>query len=229
MRILVVEDNVSFGRLLKHVLELEKYTVEIAYDGIKGFEMAKNGNYNAILLDIMLPGKDGYTILKELRDGCVSTPIMILTVLHTPEDISKGFKLGANDYLSKDNIVEELIPRLERIIMVNQQPPPPPTTELPCGDLILDTINHLAYKNGKEIELTKKEYDLLKYFIKNKNIVLSRTLISKEVWKDEIEPDCNLIDVFVKKLRTKLNSVNSKQVIKAIHGVGYRLIEVSID
>lgn len=224
MRILVVEDERKLANFIKHGLEEEKYIVEVANDGIKGLELAMNNHYDAILLDVMLPGKDGFTILRELRNAGISIPIMMLTARGATEDRVMGLDLGADDYLPKPFSFEELAARLRSIL---RRSSPEKSTKLQCGDLILDTVTHFAYRGGKEIELTTKEFALLEYLMRNKNRIVSRSNILQHVWKHSFDPESNIIDVYIKRLREKIEiDPNSPQLIQSIRGVGYRIREV---
>ncbi|MCX7909264.1 MAG: response regulator transcription factor [Ignavibacteria bacterium] len=223
MRILVVEDEKKLANFIKHGLEEEKYIVEVANDGNKGLELAMNNHYDAILLDVMLPGKDGFTILRELRNAGISVPIMMLTARGATEDRVMGLDLGADDYLPKPFSFEELAARLRSILRRSSTEK---TTKLQCGDLILDTVTHFAYRGGKEIELTTKEYALLEYLMRNKNRIISRSSILQHVWKHSFDPESNIIDVYIKRLREKIESdPNAPQLIQSIRGVGYRIRE----
>ena len=225
MRILVVEDERKVASFIKKGLEEERYIVETASDGKTGLEMAMNNEFDAILLDVMLPGIDGFTILKELRNAEISTPILMLTARGTTEDRIQGLDLGADDYLPKPFSFEELAARLRSIL---RRSSPDKTTKLTCGDLVLDTVSHLAYRNNKEIELTTKEYALLEYLIKNKNRILSRSTITQHVWKHNFDPESNIIDVYIKRLRSKIEkNDDSKPLIQSIRGVGYRMRDIS--
>ena len=226
MRILVVEDERKVASFIKHGLEEERYIVETAPDGISGLEMAMNNPFDAVLLDVMLPGKDGFTVLKELRDAGVSTPIMMLTARGTTEDRVAGLDMGADDYLAKPFSFEELAARLRSIL---RRSSPEKSTKLRCGDLVLDTVSHLAYRFGKEIELTTKEYALLEYLMRNKNRILSRSTITQHVWKHNFDPESNIIDVYIKRLRSKIENNESRTLIQSIRGVGYRMREIPME
>ncbi|MFN3306412.1 MAG: response regulator transcription factor [Candidatus Kapaibacteriota bacterium] len=227
MRILVVEDEKKLANFIKHGLEEERYIVEVANDGNKGLELAMNNHYDAILLDVMLPGKDGFTILRELRNAGISVPIMMLTARGATEDRVMGLDLGADDYLPKPFSFEELAARLRSIL---RRTSPEKSTKLQCGDLILDTVTHFAYRGGKEIELTTKEYALLEYLMRNKNRIVSRSSILQHVWKHSFDPESNIIDVYIKRLREKIEfDPNAPQLIQSIRGVGYRIKEVEIN
>ena len=225
MRILVIEDERKVASFIKHGLEEERYIVETAADGIAGLEMAMNNPFDAILLDVMLPGKDGFIVLKELRDAGVATPVIMLTARGTTEDRVAGLDLGADDYLPKPFNFEELAARIRSIL---RRSSPEKSTKLRCGDLLLDTVSHLAYRFGKEIELTTKEYALLEYLIRNKNRILSRSTITQHVWKHNFDPESNIIDVYIKRLRSKIENDDGKPLIQSIRGVGYRMRETPI-
>ena len=224
MRILVVEDERKVVSFIKHGLEEERYIVEVAGDGITGFEMAMNNQFDAILLDIMLPGKDGFTILKELRNAGISTPVLMLTARGNTEDRVAGLDLGADDYLPKPFSFEELAARLRSIL---RRSSPEKSTKLHCSDLELDTVSHLAFRFNKEIELTTKEYALLEYLFRNKNRILSRSTITQHVWKHNFDPESNIIDVYIKRLRSKVDKEGAKPIIQSIRGVGYRIRDFS--
>lgn len=226
MRILVIEDERKVVTFIKHGLEEERYIVETAMDGLIGFEMAMNNPFDVILLDLTLPGKDGLTILKELRDAGVTTPILILTARGGTEDRVLGLDLGADDYLPKPFEFDELGARVRSLL---RRSSPDKTTKLKCGDLMLDTISHLAFRQGKEIELTTKEYALLEYLMRNRNRILSRSTITQHVWKHNFDPESNIIDVYIKRLRAKIEQDESKPLIQSIRGVGYRMRETPMD
>ncbi|MDT3740830.1 MAG: response regulator transcription factor [Candidatus Kapabacteria bacterium] len=226
MRVLVVEDERKVANFIKHGLEEERYIVEIAYDGISGLEMLMNNHFDAIVLDVMLPGKDGFTLLKEMRDSGISTPVIMLTARANVEDRVAGLDLGADDYLPKPFSFDELAARLRSIL---RRSSPEKSTKLRAGDLILDTVSHLAYRQGREIELTTKEYALLEYMLRNKNRILSRSTITQHVWKHNFDPESNIIDVYVKRLRSKIEQDGEKPLVQSIRGVGYRLREVAAE
>lgn len=221
MRILVIEDERKVSNFIKHGLEEERYIVDTAYDGISGLEIALNHQFDAVLLDVMLPGKDGFEVLEELRDAGVSVPVIMLTARGSTEDKVRGLDLGADDYLPKPFNFDELAARLRSIL---RRSSPEKSTKLQCGDLIVDTVAHLAYRFGREIELTTTEYALLEYLMKNKNRILSRSTITQHVWKHSFDPESNIIDVYIKRLRSKIErNDGSKSLIQSVRGVGYRM------
>jgi len=227
MRILVIEDERKVANFIKHGLEEERYIVDTAYDGNAGLNMATNNQFDAILLDVMLPGKDGFVVLKELREAGILTPILMLTARGTTDDRVQGLDLGADDYLAKPFSFEELAARLRSIL---RRTGPDKSTKLRCGELVLDTVSHFAYRSGQEIELTTKEYALLEYLMRNKNKILSRSTITQHVWRHNFDPESNIIDVYIKRLRSKIEGEDStKPIIQSIRGVGYRLRDVPSD
>lgn len=226
MKVLVVEDEKKVANFIKHGLEEEQYTVDTSYDGTSAMEMIQNNEYDAIILDVMLPGKDGFAILKEMRSTGIISPVILLTARSTVEDRVSGLELGADDYLPKPFSFDELAARLRSVLRRSN---PEKSTKLRSGDLILDTVSHLAYRQGREIELTTKEYALLEYMMRNKNRILSRSTITQHVWKHNFDPESNIIDVYVKRLRSKIEKEGDKPLIQSIRGVGYRLRELSAD
>ena len=223
MLILVIEDEKKVANFIKHGLEEERYRVETCGDGIEGCDLILKNHYDLILLDVMLPGKDGFSILAEAREAGVITPIIMLTARTGTEDRVTGLDLGADDYLPKPFSFDELAARIRSII---RRSSPEKSTKLRCGDLMLDTISHLAFRAGVEIELTTKEYSLLEYLMRNKNRILSRSTITQHVWKHNFDPESNIIDVYIKRLRSKIETDEAKPLIQSIRGVGYRMKEV---
>ncbi len=226
MRLLIIEDDRKVASFIKQGLEEERYIVETAADGITGLEIALHNPFDAILLDIMLPGRDGFSILKELRDAGVHTPVIMVTARGATEDKIAGLDLGADDYLAKPFNFDELAARLRAIMRRSSTEK---STKLRCADLVLDTVSHLAYRFGREIELTTKEYALLEYLMRHKNRILSRATISQHVWKHNFDQESNIIDVFIKRLRAKIENESSRKLIQSIRGVGYRIREIQPD
>ncbi len=222
MRILVIEDERKVASFIKRGLEEERYIVETAPDGQAGLELALNNVFDAIVLDVMLPKLDGYSVLKALREDGNVTPVLMLTARGATEDRVQGLDLGADDYLAKPFHFEELAARLRSIL---RRSTPEKTTKLQCGDLVLDLVTHFAYRGEREIELTTKEYALLEYLMRNKDRILSRSMIMQHVWKHNFDPESNIIDVYVKRIRQKIERPGQAQLITSIRGVGYRLRE----
>lgn len=222
MRILVIEDEKKVASFIKRGLEEERYDVDVAADGQIGLNLAMANNYDAIVLDVMLPKKDGFAVVNTLRSAKISTPIMMLTARGATEDRVAGLDLGADDYLSKPFHFEELAARLRSILRRSSVEK---STKLYCGDLMLDAVSHTAFRWGKEIELTSREYSLLEYLMRNKGKIVSRSMITQHVWQYNFDPETNIIDVYIKRLRAKIEKPGSPKLLSSIRGVGYRLRE----
>lgn len=222
MRILVIEDEKKVANFIKRGLEEERYEVDLATDGQAGLDFALANKYDAIVLDVMLPKKDGFTVISSLRSAKIATPVLMLTALGTTEDRVTGLDLGADDYLPKPFHFEELAARLRSILRRSSVEK---STKLTCGDLILDTVSHNAFRWGKEIELTAREYSLLEYLMRNKGRIVSRSMITQHVWQYNFDPETNIIDVYIKRLRAKIERPGSPKLLNSIRGVGYRLRE----
>ena len=226
MRILVIEDERKVASFIKRGLEEERYIVETAPDGEAGLELALHNHFDAIVLDVMLPKLDGFSVLATLRDSGATTPVIMLTARGTTDDRVQGLDLGADDYLTKPFHFEELAARLRSILRRSSSEK---TTKLSCGNITLDMVTHFAYRDDVEIELTTKEYALLEYMMRNKDRILSRSMITQHVWKHSFDPESNIIDVYIKRLRTKLERPGQPPLIQSIRGVGYRLRETILD
>lgn len=225
MRILVIEDEEKVARFIQRGLEEEHYTVDLAYDGKTGLDMAQSGIYDAIVLDLMLPGKDGFEVLQELRATNDETPIIILTARGSTKDRIRGLDLGADDYLPKPFHFEELVARLRSILRRSSAQK---STKIVVGDLVLDTVAHLAWRGSKEIELTAREYELLEFLMRNKHRIVSRTMIMQHVWNDPYNAMSNVVDVYIKRLRSKIE-YDGKRFIHSVRGIGYRIKEPNGD
>ena len=225
MYILVVEDDRKVASFLKKGLQEESYTVDVAYDGEDGLALAMANQYDLIILDIMLPEKDGIQVLRELRTSSISTPILMLTARDSVEDKVQGLDWGADDYLTKPFAFAELLARV-RAILRRGKPDLP--VQLTAADLILDPVTRKVQRSGKEIELTSKEYALLEYFLKNKGQVLTRSLISEHVWGYQFDTGTNIVSVYVNYLRSKIDSGFDRKLIHTVRGVGYVLKETII-
>jgi heavy metal response regulator len=222
MRILVVEDEKKVARFIQQGLEEEHYSVDVAYDGENGAVLAEGQAYDLLILDVMLPAMSGLEVTKRLRDRKITTPILMLTAKTTLEDKVAGLDIGADDYLTKPFAFAELLARVRSLLRRGSLEK---STILACADLELDTVTHRARRSGKTIELTAKEYALLEYFLRNKDRVLSRTIISEHIWEYNFDTGTNLIDVYVNHLRNKIDSGFEKRLIHTVRGVGYVLKE----
>lgn len=220
MKILVVEDEKKIASFIKTGLEEEKFLVDVAFDGEEGYYKAINNTYDLILLDIMLPKKNGLEVLTDLRNESNNTPVILLTAMGSTENKIIGLDSGADDYLPKPFSFDELTSRIRAVLRRSSIEK---STKLICGEITLDTVTHIAIKNGVEIELTTKEYLLLEYLMRNKNRIISRINITQQVWKNDFEQESNIIDVYIKRLRNKIDGESEKPYLQSIRGVGYRL------
>jgi heavy metal response regulator len=222
MRILVVEDEKKVARFIQQGLEEEHYSVDVAHDGAQGLTMAETQSYDAIVLDVMLPEKDGITFTREFRAQKRSTPILMLTAKTSLEEKVGGLDSGADDYLTKPFAFAELLARLRSLLRRGAQEK---TTVLSLGELVLDTITHKAQRADRTIDLTAKEYALLEFFLRNKERVLSRTIIAEHIWDYHFDTGTNLIDVYINHLRNKVDTGFDKKLIHTVRGVGYVMKE----
>jgi heavy metal response regulator len=222
MRILVVEDEKKVAGFIKRGLEEEGLSVDLAEDGEEGLTLATTGNYDLILMDVMLPKMDGLSAIKSLRDRNISTPILCLTAKDTVEDIVAGLDSGSDDYLTKPFAFAELVSRVKALIRRNARDR---GAELLFADLRIDPVSHKVWRKDKEIDLTSKEYALLEYFMRNPNQALTRTMIAEQVWDYTFDTFTNIIDVYVNYLRKKIDRGFDTKLIHTVRGVGYMLRE----
>lgn len=222
MRILVVEDEQKIADLIRRSLKEKKYAVDIADNGEDGQFLAETNPYDLILLDIMLPKKDGITICKEMRKNKVNTPVLMLTARDALQDKVHGLDAGADDYLSKPFSIDELLARVRALLRREREEK---VSMLKIADLELNMLNHEVKRGQKAIELTSKEYALLEYFMLHKNQVVTRTMISEHVWNEDYNILSNVIEVHIRYLRTKIDKKQKKQLIHTIRGTGYILKE----
>lgn len=221
MRILVVEDEKKVAGFIKKGLEEESYAIDVAYDGVEGEYMASINDYDVIVLDIMLPKKSGFDVVKDLRAKNIKTPVLLLTARDSVEDKVKGLNSGADDYLNKPFAFEELLARVRALMRRKEYG----LAELKFADLVLDQATRKAKRGDEIVDLTSKEYGLLEYFLRNPNKVLTRTMIAEHVWDYTFDSDTNIIDVYVNHLRNKIDKEPFKKVIHTVRGVGYILKE----
>ena len=220
MRILVVEDEKKVASFIKKGLEEEYYYVDIAYDGRTGLKLALSEDYDLMIFDIMLPYKDGVSLVKDVRNSNILTPILLLTAKLTLDDKVEGLDSGADDYLTKPFAFEELLARIRALLRRKENGK---QLQLKVMDLMLDTQTHVVKRNNVEISLTPKEYSILEYLIRNKNKVISRTILTEHVYDYHFDTDSNVIDVHINKLRNKIDKGFDKQILHTIRGVGYTI------
>jgi two-component system, OmpR family, copper resistance phosphate regulon response regulator CusR len=220
MRILLIEDNRQLSHSLKLSLEEGGYAVDAAFDGEDGQYLAELTPYDAIILDIMLPKKDGLSVCHELRDKRINTPILMLTARDTVDDRVRGLDSGADDYLVKPFALNELRARLRALL---RRDAPDKANVLVVDDLSLDPVTHRVTRAGRAIELTAKEYALLEYFMRNPDRMITREMAESHVWSYDYEGVSNVIDVYVRRLRRKIDDPFSAKLIETVRGAGYRL------
>ncbi len=220
MKILVIEDEKKVARFLKLGLEAENHRVEIAYDGESGEKLGLSKEYDVIVLDIMLPKKNGIEVLKSVRASGNTTPVLILTAKGSLEEKVEGLDEGADDYLVKPFAFAEFIARVRSL---GRRSVVEKSMTLKVADLELDTLTRKAKRSGKEIELTNREYALLEYFVRNANRVLTRTVISEHIWEYNFDTGTNIVEVYVNKLRNKIDSGFDKKLIRTVRGAGYMM------
>jgi len=223
--ILIIEDDFEMAQVLRQGLEEQDYSVLLAHDGGKGLEMARTGMFGAIILDVMLPLLDGYSVARQLRESGISTPILMLTALDSTGDVVAGFDAGAEDYLSKPFSFLELLARLRSLLRRGR----PQSVCLRAGDLVVDTAAHTVRRSGQEILLTRTEYLLLEVLMRGAGHVVSRGEIVKAVWGSRSVIEKNSIDVCIKTLRGKIDDNFNEKLIQTVRGFGYKLAPASPD
>ncbi len=222
MKILVVEDEKKVASFLKKGLEQEYYTVDLAYDGKVGLDRSLTEEYDLIILDIMLPLLDGMTLLKEIRNAKNEVPVLMLTARDSTQDKVEGLDSGADDYLPKPFALEELLARVRALIRRKEKVK---NLILSAEDLTLDTQTHKVKRGESEIILTPKEYSILEYLLRNKNHVVSRMKLTEHVYEYQFDPDTNVIDVYINKLRNKIDKDSDRRILYTIRGIGYMIKE----
>jgi heavy metal response regulator len=221
-RILLVEDEKKVSAFIKKGLEEEHYCVETASDGEKGKLALQTSEFDLIIMDILMPKKDGLMLLHEIRAEGNATPVLMITAKGSVEDKVRGLDTGADDYLVKPFAIAELLARVRSLLRRKTAEKP---TTLAIADLSLDLVSHRARRGSRQIELTAKEYMLLEYFIRNKNTILTRTTISEHIWNYNFDTGTNIIDVYINHLRAKIDGGCDNKLLHTIRGVGYIMKE----
>jgi two-component system, OmpR family, copper resistance phosphate regulon response regulator CusR len=221
MRVLLVEDNRRLSDSLKMSLAEDGYAIDTAYDGLEGEQLAELTPYDAIILDIMLPKKDGMRVCRDLRDNRVNTPILMLTARDTVEDRVQGLDSGADDYLVKPFSLSELRARLRALLRRDASDK---SGVLTVGDLKLDPATHRVQRAAQEIDLTAKEFSLLEYFMRNPDRLISREMAESHIWNYDFEGGSNVVDVYIRRLRRKIDDPHESKLFETVRGAGYRLI-----
>jgi DNA-binding response OmpR family regulator len=220
MRILVVDDDRRLCAVIRRGLLEEAYAVDLAYDGEEGEYLAEVNPYDLIILDIMLPNKDGIEVCRELRAKKIDTPILMLTAKDAVEDRVRGLDTGADDYLVKPFAFNELLARVRALLRREGMLKSP---ELRVGDLTLNTLTRQVWRGKRPVEVTTKEYVILEYFMRHPNVVITRTMIEEHAWDYDFDSLSNLVDVYIRRLRSKIDTEGENSLIQTVRGAGYRL------
>ena len=220
MRILLVEDNVRLSDSLKRNLMDDKYAVDTAYDGQEGEELAELTPYDVIILDVMLPKKNGVDVCRSLRNQRITTPILMLTARDALEDRVLGLDSGADDYLVKPFEMDELRARLRALLRRESEDK---SGLITIADLVLDPATHFVQRGGKPIELTAREYAMLEYLMRNPNRLITRQMAENHLWSYSAQVLSNAVDVYIRRLRSKIDDPFEVKLIETVRGAGYRL------
>jgi DNA-binding response OmpR family regulator len=224
MRVLVVEDEPGIAQFIRQGLREAGYAVDVAHDGQEGLDYAFVAEYDALVLDILLPKLDGLHVLRVLRDRGVKTPVLLLTAKDTVEDRVRGLDVGADDYLVKPFAFPELVARLRALL---RRPPLQMDPVLHLGDLEMDTARREVRRGGRLIELSPREFTLLEYLMRHPQHVLTRTQLAEHVWNFDFFNDSNVVDVYIGYLRRKIDRGFDRPLLHTVRGVGYRLSDAT--
>jgi DNA-binding response OmpR family regulator len=222
MRLLLIEDEKKVADFIARGLRAERFAVDVAYDGNAGWEMALGMDYDLVVLDLMLPGINGTEIVRRLRRRGGNAAVLILTARDATGDKVENFEAGADDYLTKPFAFAELLVRVKALL---RRPAPTRNPVLRLADLEVDRLTQQVRRAGKRIDLTSKEYALLEYLSAHAGRVLSRTMIIEHVWDESFEGLTNIVDVYVRHLRTKVDEAHERKLIRTVRGVGYCLTD----
>lgn len=220
MRILVIEDEKKLAYLIRRGLTEEGYAVDIVHDGEEGESFAENTPYDVIILDIILPGKNGFDVCSALRAKNISSRILILTSRDSVTDRVKGLDTGADDYLTKPFAFDELLARIRALLRRDVSNGSP---IIQISNISLNTSNREFKREGEDIELNNKEYSILEYLFFNPNIVITRQMIEDHVWNLSLDSESNLIDVYIRRIRSKIDTPGESSLIETVRGIGYRI------
>ena len=221
MRVLVIEDDRETAQFLVKSLKESGHAADTAADGEAGLELAQTGQHDVLIVDRMLPKLDGLTVIKTLRAEGVRTPVLVLSALGDVDDRVKGLRAGGDDYLTKPYAYSELLARIEAL--ARRSVPEEQETRYTVGDLVLDRLSHRVTRGGEPIPLQPREYRLLEYLMKNAGQVVTRTMLLEHVWDYHFDPQTNVIDVHVSRLRAKIDKTFAKPLLHTVRGAGYMI------
>ena len=224
VRLLLIEDEHKVAAFVKRGLVAERYAVDVCHDGVQGLEFAGSFNYDLIILDLMLPGLDGTTVLKRIRSSDTKVPVLVLTARDAVQDKVSNFEAGADDYLTKPFAFAELQVRVKALL---RRGPISRSSTVRVADLELDRLSQQVKRAGKRVDLTAKEYSLLEYLMSNPGRVLSRNMIIEHVWDESFDGLTNVVDVYIRHLRKKVDDGHGTKLIHTVRGVGYAVREES--
>ena len=225
MRLLVVEDEVKLAQYLLKGLGENGHVVDLAHDGIEGRRLATAGDYDLVLLDLMLPGVDGFGVLAAMRNAGRRTPVLMLTARDKVEDRVRGLEQGADDYLVKPFAFSELLARVGALLRRGAPANAQPATQLSLADLELDLLARKARRAEQRLDLTAKEFSLLALLLRRRGQILSRTVLAEQVWDMNFDSDTNIVEVAVRRLRAKLDDPFPSKLLHTVRGMGYVLEE----
>lgn len=220
MRVLVVEDEKDLNSIICSKLVKEGYNVDACYDGQAALDYMEAENYDGAIMDIMIPNKDGITVLREMRNAGIQVPVLFLTAKTETQDIVRGLDAGASDYMTKPFEFSELMARLRAMLRTQN---PVNENVITCGSLVVDMNNRQAIRDGKVIDLAVREYAILEYLARNRNVVVTREQIRVNIWNIDDDVNSNVIDVYIRYLRRKIDDNYEEKLIHTIRGVGYKL------
>ncbi|MBQ6361221.1 MAG: response regulator transcription factor [Lachnospiraceae bacterium] len=221
MRILIIEDEPDMRQLLSERMQMEQFITDSCSDGLSAYEYFKMVEYDVVIMDVMLPSMDGFTLLKKIRREGITTPVLLLTAMSEPDDIVRGLDAGADDYLIKPFDFNVLLARMRALMRRSVGVHDDMYT---CGDLRLYVKEQKVFRGADEIRLSGKEFQILLFMIRNQNIVLTRDQIQSNVWSTDGGRDSNVVDVYIRYLRRKIDDDYEVKLIQTIRGVGYRLL-----
>lgn len=220
MKVLVVEDEKKIASFVRKGLEAQGFVVEVAHDGESGWELATARPFDAVILDIMLPGRDGLSILRQLRERRMAVPVILLTARGELNERLEGLNLGADDYLTKPFYIEELVARIQA---VTRRASGNSRSLLAVEDLTIDLLSREVNRGGQRVELTTREFGLLERLARSPGRVFTRAQILEQVWESNFDPGTNLVDVYIQRLRRKIDGDHAVKLLETVRGVGYRL------